>query len=93
MDDPQVDLLADVDLEQRVLERLDRTGDVTLEDEVERLDLALLEDLLRSSRLTRLRVLASWALRSAACTLLGDLTGGAVVVGDEERVAGAGAPR
>ena len=45
VDDPQVDLVADVDLEQRVLERLDRTGHVTLEDEVERVDLALLRGL------------------------------------------------
>ena len=42
VDDPQVDLVADLDLEQRVLERLDGTGHVTLDDEVEGLDLALL---------------------------------------------------
>ena len=40
VDDPQVDLVAHVDLQQRVLEGLDRTGHVALEDEVERLDLA-----------------------------------------------------
>ena len=40
VDDPQVDLVAHVDLEQRVLERLDRTRHVTLEDEVEGVDLA-----------------------------------------------------
>ena len=45
VDDPQVDLVAHVDLEQRVLERLDRTGHVALEDEVEGLDLALREGL------------------------------------------------
>ena len=42
VDDPQVDLLADVQLEQRVLEGLDRTGDVALDDEVELLDVARL---------------------------------------------------
>ena len=41
VDDPQVDLVADVDLEQSVLERFDRTRHVTLEDEVEGVDLAL----------------------------------------------------
>ena len=35
VDDPELDLVADVDLEQRVLEGLDRTGDVALDDEVE----------------------------------------------------------
>src|SRR5690606_41365760 len=42
VDDPDADLIADVDLRQRVLERLDRTGHVALEDEVELLALALL---------------------------------------------------
>ena len=42
VDDAQLDLVAHVDLEQRVLERLDGTGDVALEDQVEGLDLALL---------------------------------------------------
>ena len=42
-DDPQADLLADVDLEQRVLEGLDRTGHVTLDDELSSSTLARLE--------------------------------------------------
>ena len=46
VDDAQGDLLADVDLEQGVLQGLDRTRAVALEDEVEGVDLALL--LLRS---------------------------------------------
>src|SRR5690606_1926462 len=45
VDDPQRDLVAHVDLEQRVLQRLDGTGHVALEDEVEGLDLALLQRL------------------------------------------------
>src|SRR5690606_30868494 len=45
VDDTQLDLVAHVDLEQRVLEGLDGTGHVALEDEVEGLDLALLEGL------------------------------------------------
>ena len=43
VDDPQRDLVADVDLGQRVLERLDRTSTVALEDEAQLLRLALLE--------------------------------------------------
>ena len=39
MDDAQRDLLAHVDLEQGVLQRLDRTRAVALEDEVEGVDL------------------------------------------------------
>src|SRR6476469_6314859 len=45
VDDPQVDLVAHVDLEQRVLERFHGTGHVALEDEVEGLDLACSEGL------------------------------------------------
>src|ERR1700709_868638 len=42
VDDAHADLVADVDLKQRVLECLDRTRTVTLEDQVELVDLALL---------------------------------------------------
>src|SRR5690606_16046433 len=41
--DAQLNRVVDLDLEQRLLERLDGTGDVTLDDEVERIDLALFE--------------------------------------------------
>src|SRR5690606_29834681 len=43
VDDAQLDRVVDLDLEQRFLERLDGTRDVALDDEVERLDLALFE--------------------------------------------------
>ena len=39
----RLDGLVDLDLEQRLFECLDGTGDVTLDDEVERVDLALFE--------------------------------------------------
>src|SRR3954453_15392711 len=44
-DDADADLVlgADVDVEQRILERLHRTGDVALEDQVELVDLTLLD--------------------------------------------------
>src|SRR5215203_1543656 len=87
VDDPQGDLLAHLDVEQGVLERLDRAGAVTLEDQVQGVDLALLQPVLERDPLAGLgegRV----ALHRLA--LLGDLAGDAVLVGDEELVAGAG---
>ncbi len=87
MDDPQVDLLAHVDLEQGILESLHRTGDVALENEVERLHLALGQETLQRDPLARLgqcRV----ALHRLA--FLGDLSSRAIVVGDQELVTGAG---
>src|SRR5690606_11893940 len=52
---PEFDLLADVDLEQRILEGLHRAGDVTLDDELELVDLALahvLEELFKAAPAT-----------------------------------------
>ena len=66
VDDPQVDVVAHVDLEQRLLERLDRPGHVALEDEVERVDLGR-ERRIEVLELIRLRALGQPALRSAAC--------------------------
>src|SRR5690606_20084552 len=43
VDDAQLHRVVDLDLEQRLLQRLDGTGHVALDDEVERLDLALFE--------------------------------------------------
>src|ERR687892_1365257 len=54
VDDPQRDLLPHVDLEQGVLESLDGAGDVALDDEVERLDLALLQPVLQRDPLAGL---------------------------------------
>src|SRR5690606_35110365 len=45
VDDAQLHAVVDLDLEQRLLEGLDGTRNVTLDDEVERLDLALFESL------------------------------------------------
>ena len=65
-DHPQVDLVADVDLEQRVLQRLHRAGDVALDDEQELFLLPALSALSRSSSVTRRGRCANWALRSRA---------------------------
>src|SRR3954468_14379977 len=90
VDDPQRDLGVDLDLQQRVLDRLDRTADVALEDEVELGLLPLLEALEQ-----RLEGRATTALRKSsgplACLpLLGDLPGRAVLGDDKEVVAGTG---
>src|SRR5215207_7569508 len=92
VDDPQRDLLAfaDLDLHQRVLERLDRAGAVALEDQVELLDPTLREhpvQVVERDAPPRLR-----QLRVALPGLppLGDLPGHPVLVDDQEAVAGAG---
>src|SRR5690606_20426124 len=45
VDDAQLHRVVDLDIEQRLLQRLHGTRDVTLDDEVERLDLAIFEGL------------------------------------------------
>ena len=90
VDDPQADLVADVDLGQRVLQGLDRTGAVALEDEPQLLRLALLQLLEQL-----VEGLAPGAGRlgrhpQPGRTPFGDLPGHPVVVDDDEAVAGAG---
>src|SRR6478672_6368198 len=89
VDDAQVDLVADVDLEQRVLERLDRARHVTLEDEVEGLDLARREGLVEVLERDALTGLGQHGLTVGGLTALGDLAGRAVVRSHDERVTGA----
>ena len=83
----QVDGLAHIDLQQGVLERLDGTRHVTLDDEVEGVDLAVLEGLVEVLEADALATLGELSRTLRCRTLLGDLTRGAVVVGYEERVA------
>src|SRR5665811_1437585 len=90
VDDPQVDLFADVDLEQRVLERLDRTRHITLEDEVEVVDLARGQGLVEVLEADPLATLGQAGRALSGFTTLGDLTSGAVVGCHQERVTGAG---
>src|SRR6478736_2001131 len=75
VDDAQVDLVAHVDLEQGVLERLDRTRHVTLEDEVEGLDLAGREGLVEVLEADALASLGQGGLTVGRLALLGDLAG------------------
>src|SRR5699024_2818796 len=90
VDDAQVHALADLDAQQRLLEGLHRTGGVALEDEVEGLDLALghvLVDVLEADALAHLRERRGTL---GGLALLSDLAGGALVLGDQEGVTGAG---
>ena len=90
VDDPQRDLLADVDLDQRVLEGLDRTGHVALEDEVELVALALLHGRHEVSSVRPTAALRLLRGPLAGLALLGDLPGDPVVLDGQEGVAGAG---
>src|SRR6266508_3651830 len=90
VDDLELDLVGDHDLDQGVFESLHRTGDVALEDEGEGglfPFLHLLEERLQGDPAGTVGHLGR---TPASLPLLGDLPGGAVVVGGEERVAGAG---
>src|SRR5215468_320060 len=89
-DDPQHHVLTDVDLEQRVLQGLDRAGHVTLDDEQQFLPLTRLErglQVLQGDPGPSLGELGAALPRLAA---LGDLPGDPLVGHDEEVVAGVG---
>src|SRR4051812_13321702 len=87
VDDLELYLVRNLDLEQRVLEGLDRTGRVALDDQGERGLLALLE-LLHERPERRPAPRVGEARRAAAgLPLLSDLTHGPVVLSREERVA------
>src|SRR3954451_741215 len=80
-DDPDADLVfgADVDVQQRVLERLDRTGDVALEDQVELVDLTLLDAPQRVLERHPATALGQLGEPLARLPLVGDLAGHAVL--------------
>ena len=75
VDDAQLHDVVDLDLEQRLLERLDGTRHVTLDDEVERLDLALFERTGEVLERDALAGLGQLGVALGGFTLLGDLTG------------------
>src|SRR3954464_11012921 len=86
VDDPQRDVVAHLDLHQRVLERLDGARVVTLDDQVE---LAVLlqrrVEVLQADPLAHGGVLR---VADAGLATVGDLPGDAVLLDDEEGVAG-----
>src|SRR6478735_4051593 len=84
VDDAQRHLVAHVDLGQRVLEGLDRTGDVALQDQVELLALALLH---RGHEVLQAATHATLGLHGrtlARLSPLGDLAGHPVVLDHDE---------
>src|SRR3954453_15892260 len=80
-DDADADLVlgADVDVEQRILERLHRTGDVALEDQVELVDLTLLDAPQRILERHPAPALGQLGEPLARLPLVGDLAGHAVL--------------
>ena len=82
--------LAHIDLEQRVLEGLDRAGHVALDDEQELFPLARLERGLQVLQRDPGPPLGEHGVALARLAPLGDLPGHPVVVDDQEAVAGAG---
>src|SRR3954464_10755016 len=84
VDDPQRDVVAHLDLHQRLFERLDGARFVALDDQVELT--GLLEgrvEVLQADPLPHGRVLR---VADAGLTTVGDLPGDAVLLDDEERV-------
>src|SRR6202042_169266 len=77
-------------LHQRVFERLDGTRDVTLDEEVERLDLALFKRTREVFKADPLACLRQLCVAFDSFPLLSDLARGAVFLGDKEGVSCAG---
>src|ERR1039457_1702658 len=89
-DDPQHDLLAHIELEQRVLQCLDRAGDVTLDDQEQFLPLARLQRGLQVLQRDPRPPLSELRTALPGLAPLSDLPGHPVVVDDEEAVTGTG---
>ena len=88
VDDPQLDLVADLDPQQGLLERLDGAGVVALEDQVELAGL-----LQRGVEIVQADALAAargQRVALARTAPVGDLPGDPVLVDDEQVVAGTG---
>ena len=90
IDHPQTDLVADVDLGQRVLQGFHRTSTVALEDEPQFLGLALLE--LLEQLVEGLATSASSLGRhpESCGPPFGDLPRSSVIINDQEAVSSAG---
>src|SRR4029453_8286323 len=90
VDHPQADLIADINLGERLLERLDRTSTIALEDEPQFLGLALLE--LLEQLVQSLAPGAGSLCRhpQPRRTPFGDLPRHAIVIDYQEAVSGTG---
>src|SRR5205807_2584452 len=90
VNDLELDLVGHFDLDQSVFQSLDRTGDIALEDQVERGLLALLDPVEQGLQGHPTATVGDLRGPVAGLPLLGDLPGGAVLAHGEERVAGTG---
>ncbi|CAB4928726.1 unannotated protein [freshwater metagenome] len=88
VNDTEVHLLADIDLQQRILECLDGTRNVALDDEGELGDLALFDRLEEVLERALHAVLREERVALSCLTCLGNLTGDAILGNDEEAIAG-----
>jgi len=88
VNDLELDLFGDLDLDEGVFEGLDRTGDVALDDEVERGPLALLDPVEQVLQGDPTAAVGDLGGPVAGLSLLGDLPGGAVFAHRQEGVAG-----
>ena len=90
MDDLDADLVGYLDLHQGILERLDRTGRIALDDNIEHVDLGLGELLLEVLEGDDLATLGQLGGTFGGLTLLGNLASGTIIGGDQEEVTGGG---
>ncbi len=90
MDDLDADLVGHLDLHQGILERLDRTGRIALDDDVEHIDLGLGELLLEVLKGDDLATLGQLSSALGSLTLLSNLAGGTIIGSHQEQVAGGG---
>ncbi len=86
MDDAQLNRLVHLDLEQSLFQCLHGTRDITLEDEVEGLDLAILESLGEVLEADALASLRELSVALGSLTLLRNLARGPIVIGHDEGV-------
>ena len=90
MDHLDADLVGHLDLHQGILERLDRTGRIALDDNIEHVDLGLGELLLEVLEGDDLATLGQLGRTLGGLTLLGNLASGTIIGGDQEEVTGGG---
>src|SRR4029453_18703490 len=87
VDDTELNVVvSDIDLEQGVFEGFHGTGDVTLEDEVEGVDLAFSNGLVKVFQADALATLGQCGVAVGSFTLLGDLAGRTLVRRHQEGV-------
>src|SRR5690606_19342066 len=87
VEDTQLNRIVDLDLHERLFKCLNSTRNVTLDDEVERLNLAISESLREVLKADALAGLRELSVTLCSFTLLRDLTCSTVFSGHQEGVA------